>query len=90
MKAKNYKQVKDLKDIPNVGEAVKNDLRLIGIKKPDQLINVNGIDLYNKLNRITGEVHDPCMADTFLAIVDFMNGGSPKPWWKFTNTNSIK
>jgi DNA transformation protein len=24
------------------------------------------------------------VANTFLAAVDFMNGGSAKPWWAFT------
>ena len=44
----------------------------------------DGIRLYRKLNQQTGISHDPCMADTLMAAVDFMNGGSPKPWWSFT------
>jgi hypothetical protein len=33
---------------------------------------------------MTGVRNDPCMADTSMAAVDFMNGGSPKSWWSFT------
>ncbi|HSH95895.1 MAG TPA: helix-hairpin-helix domain-containing protein, partial [Roseimicrobium sp.] len=28
--------------------------------------------------------HDPCMLDTFIAAVRFMDGGPKKPWWAFT------
>ena len=28
--------------------------------------------------------HDPCVIDVFLSIVDFINGGEPQDWWKFT------
>ena len=84
MKAKKASEVKSLEQIPNVGKAVAEDLRVIGITKPAQLKDRDGIALYRKLNQVTGARHDPCMADTFMAVVDFMNGGKAKPWWKFT------
>jgi pathogenicity locus Cdd1 protein len=40
--------------------------------------------LYNELCRATGKKHDPCLIDVFLSVVDFMNGGDAKPWWKHT------
>jgi hypothetical protein len=83
-KAKQASEVATLEQIPNVGKAVAQDLRNIGIVRPDQLRGKDGLKLYRKLNKVTGVRHDPCMADTLMAIVDFMNGGKPKPWWKFT------
>lgn len=84
MKAKKASEASRLEDIPNVGKSIANDLRQIGIRTPQQLQGQNGLDLYHKLNQTTGVHNDPCVADTFMAAVDFMNGGRAKPWWKFT------
>ncbi|HPI40237.1 MAG TPA: helix-hairpin-helix domain-containing protein [Pseudobdellovibrionaceae bacterium] len=84
MKAKQSSEAAALEQIPNVGKAVARDLRSIGINRPDQLKGKNGLNLYHKLNKTTGVRHDPCMADTLMAAVDFMNGGKSKPWWEFT------
>ena len=73
-----------LEQIPNIGKSVANDLRLIGITKPIQLRAKDPLKLYQKINIVTRTHHDPCLLDTFMAAVDFMNGGRPKPWWKFT------
>lgn len=83
-KATHSKQALHLQQIPNIGPAVEQDLKLLGITKPSQLIGQDGLELYRRLNEITGTVHDPCMADTFLAAVDFMGGGRPRSWWEFT------
>jgi hypothetical protein len=40
--------------------------------------------LYQKLNAATGTRHDPCVLDTFMAAVDFMNGAAAAPWWNYT------
>lgn len=85
MKAKIASEAQTLEQIPNVGVAVAKDLRIIGISHPSDLIGKDGLELYHLLNEITGLRHDPCMADTFLAAVDFMNGGKAKPWWEFTS-----
>jgi predicted NAD-dependent protein-ADP-ribosyltransferase YbiA (DUF1768 family) len=73
-----------LEQIPNIGKSIADDLRLIGIREPAQLKGQDGLALYERLNRRTGVRHDPCVADTFMAAVAFMNGGKPTPWWKFT------
>jgi Pathogenicity locus len=85
MKAKRAVDAIKLEQIPNVGKAVAEDLRAVGITKPSQLQGKDGIALYHKLNKVTGVRHDPCMADTLMAAVDFMNGGKAKPWWDFTS-----
>src|SRR5262249_46636536 len=40
--------------------------------------------LYDDLCRITGQRHDPCVLDMFIAAVRFMEGEPKKPWWKYT------
>ena len=73
-----------LEQLPNVGPAMAADLRLIGIRTPRQLIGRDAFALYQKLNAATGRRHDPCVLDTFMAAVDFMNGAAPAPWWSYT------
>ena len=73
-----------LTDIPNIGPALARDLRLAGIAAPAQLKRKSAFDLYQRLNLVTARRHDPCVLDTFIAAVDFMNGGAPRPWWAFT------
>ncbi len=73
-----------LENIPNIGASMANDLRGIGVETPEQLKDRDGLELYLKLNAVTGVRHDPCVADVFLAAVDFMNGGEAKPWWSYT------
>lgn len=89
MKAKRASEVTQLEQIPNIGKSIANDLRMIGIVKPAQLKNQDGIGLYKKVNKLTGVRHDPCLADVFLAAVDFMNGGKSKPWWNFTSKRKL-
>ena len=40
--------------------------------------------LYDDLCRLTGQRHDPCLLDTFIAAVRFMAGEPEQPWWKYT------
>jgi hypothetical protein len=76
--------VATLEDIPNVGPSVAGDLRRLGIKSPAELPGRDPYAMYDDLCRITGQRHDPCVLDTFIAAVRFMEGGRKKPWWAFT------
>ena len=73
-----------LEDLPNVGKAIAADLRALGIRRPGQLKRRNPYALYDRLNRVTGLRHDPCLLDTFIAVVRFVDGGPAKPWWAYT------
>jgi hypothetical protein len=73
-----------LEDLPNVGKAVAADLRRIGILAPRDLAGRDPYVLYEALNRATGVRHDPCMLDTFIAVVRFVDGGPAQPWWAYT------
>lgn len=80
----NRHNLHQLTDLPNIGKASVNDLKLLGIYKPQDLIGKNGYAMYDQLCELTGQRHDPCVLDVFLSIVDFIHGAEPKPWWKYT------
>lgn len=73
-----------LEQLPNVGPAMAADLRLLGIQSPQQLKGRDGLQLYRELCEVTGQRHDPCVLDAMLAVVDFMHGAPPAPWWAYT------
>ena len=73
-----------LVDIPNVGPAIASDLRAIGFTLPGDLAGNDPYAMYDKLCVITGQHHDPCVLDTFIAAVRYMEGEPKKPWWKYT------
>ncbi len=85
MKARIFTEAKKLEDIPNVGKIVAQDLRSLGIQTPQQLTTKDPLTLYRALSKKTGGYIDPCMLDVFMAIVDFMNGAKPLPWWAYTS-----
>lgn len=84
MKAKKASEALTLEQIPNIGKSIAEDLRALGITKPKQLVGKNPVALYHKLEKVMGYRHDPCVCDTLMAAVDFMEGGKPAPWWTFT------
>jgi hypothetical protein len=73
-----------LEQVPNVGPAVAADLRILGINVPDDLSGRDPYRMYDNLCRLTGTRHDPCLLDTFIAVVRFMGGEPARPWWKYT------
>jgi hypothetical protein len=73
-----------LEDIPNVGPSVADDLRLLDILEPAQLVGRDPYRLYAELCARTGVTHDPCVCDTFIAAVRFMEGAPSRPWWFYT------
>lgn len=77
-------KVSALEQIPNVGPATAEGLRRLGIRRPADLMGRDAYDMYDRLCDLDGKRHDPCVMDVFLAAVDYMNGGPPTQWWKFT------
>jgi adenine-specific DNA glycosylase len=73
-----------LTDLPNVGPSIADDLRLIGINKPHDLVGENPLALYNRLCEATGTRHDPCVLDVFMSVTDYMAGNVAQPWWAYT------
>jgi hypothetical protein len=82
--------VNNLQDIPNVGKATEKNLNILGINKPNHLIGRDPYKMYNELCNATNQKYDPCVIDVFISAVKYMEGGSPKKWWEFTEERKIK
>jgi hypothetical protein len=78
------KEFTELEQLPNIGPAVATDLRLLGLALPQDLIGRDPYAMFDELCRVTGQRHDPCLLDTFIAVVRFMGGEPAKPWWTYT------
>lgn len=80
-----YKTLKELQKIPSIGKACALDLWNIGIRKPSDLQNKNPLELYLRLNAITGQTHDICMLYTFRCAVYFASEKTHETqklnWW---------
>ena len=73
-----------LRQMPNVGPAMERDLHLLGIRRPADLVGRDPLKLYRALERRSGSRQDPCVLDTFLAVVDFAEGAPARPWYRYT------
>ena len=73
-----------LTDLPNIGPAMAKDFELLGIRKAEQLKGRDPLRLYNELSKKTKTRQDPCVLDTFISVVRFLEGDQPKPWWFYT------
>lgn len=83
-KAATAAECERLEQLPNIGQSIAADLRLLGVHHPRDLATADPFQLYQGLCRATGQRQDPCVLDTFLAAVDFMRGAPAKPWWDYT------
>lgn len=81
---KKREELAHMEDIPNIGPTIVADLRRLGVAAPAELPGRDPYALYDDLCRITGQRHDPCLLDTLIAAVRFMEGSPKKPWWKYT------
>jgi hypothetical protein len=84
VKATHARHATVLESIPNVGVSIARDLRSIGIKQPQDLIGRNPHSLYQALCDQTRTRQDPCVLDTFISAVRFMEGAPARPWWSYT------
>lgn len=73
-----------LEQIPNIGASIARDLRLIGITRPTDLVGRDPRALYDALSQRTHSRQDPCVLDTFISAVRFMEGAPARPWWHYT------
>ena len=88
-----HKTLIELQKIPSIGKACALDLWNIGIRKQSDLKDKNPLELYLRLNEITGQTHDICMLYTFRCAFYF---ASEKPheaqklnlwYWKYKKYN---
>jgi len=84
MKNPDRDTISRLDELPNIGKVMADNLQLIGIDHPKKLVGKDPFELYKALCAKTGKLYDPCVIDTFMSVVHFMEGGDPLPWWSFT------
>jgi len=60
------------------------DFELIGITRPEQLVDQDPLRLYERLCAACGGRQDPWVLDTFISVTRFMSGNDPQPWWAYT------
>ncbi len=80
----------ELLNLMNVGPATLKDLELLGISKVEQLAEQDPDELYAKLQKVTGQKHDPCVWDVFAAIIHEAKTGEKTPWWQWTKVRKEK
>lgn len=74
----------ELESIPNVGPAVARMLVRLEVTSVADLRGRDPHALFERLCAIDGRRHDPCLLDTFVAVVAFADGGPARPWWEFS------
>lgn len=84
-KATRAADARKLQDIPNIGPSMADDLRALGIDVPAKLIGQDPYAMYERMMAVSGSYQDPCVCDTFIAAVRFMEGAPPRPWWHYTD-----
>jgi hypothetical protein len=80
----------ELTAIPNVGPAVARMLARLGISSLDDLRGEDGEELFERLCVLDGARHDPCLLDTFVAVVAYADGGPPRPWWEYSRERKAR
>lgn len=84
MKARSANEVTRFEDIPNVGPRIARDFETLGVRTPHELAQKDPMMMYAHLCEVTKTRHDPCALDTFMAVVDFMQGAPRRPWYAYT------
>lgn len=83
--ARTRTDTRQLGDLASIGPAMLGDFRVLGISTVSQLKRQSAEGLYDKLCRLTGTRHDPCVLDSFAcAIAQARNPRLPKAqcdWW---------
>jgi len=81
--------LKQFRTLPSIGKACSLDLWNMGFRNIHELKGQNPMELYERLNKITGLKHDICMLYTFRCIVYFVTEKNHDilklNWWYWKN-----
>ncbi len=73
-----------LRAIPWLGPALREDLRRLKVDTVEALASSDPDDLYLRLGRLDGQLHDPCLWDQLACVIATAQGEAPLPWWTWT------
>jgi hypothetical protein len=80
----------ELASLANVGAAMLRDLALLEIDSLETLARQDADEMYLRLSRLTGSRQDPCVWDTFRAIVHEAKTGEKTKWWDWTSERKAR
>ena len=73
-----------LRTLMNVGPAMERDLTVLGIRTIAELASADASDLFQRLERHSQSRVDPCVYDTFCAIIHEAKTGEKTAWYAWT------
>ncbi len=80
----------ELATLKNVGQATLKDLAILEIHSIEELAQQDPDELYDRIQRLTGQRHDPCVWDVFAAIIHEAKTGEKTPWWQWTKVRKSR
>ena len=80
----------ELQTIPNIGPAVARKLARMDVGCVGDLRGRDAEELFERLCALDGCRHDPCLLDTFVAVVDYANGAPARPWWEYSRQRKAR
>lgn len=84
MAVKQQQRTAELRTLMNVGVAVEGYLNDLGIHSVAELATQDADALYRRLQRRIGNACDPCLHDTFSAVIHEARTGEKTPWFAWT------
>ena len=84
LSTKQARQKTGLQTLMNVGPAIERDLERLGVRTIPQLAAAEAGELFQRLERECGTRVDPCVYDTFRAIIHEARTGEKTPWFAWT------
>jgi hypothetical protein len=73
-----------LQEIPNVGPAVARRLAELGFDGVDSLRGQDPEALFARTEAARGAPEDPCLLDTYRAVIAYADNGDTRPWHAFS------
>lgn len=80
--------LKALGTLPAIGPSLARDLYDLGYRAPADLVGADPMEMYRRLEALTGTRQDPCVLDTFRCAVYVASTPEPEPektkWWTWS------
>jgi len=77
-----------LQALPAIGPSLAQDLWSLGFRAPNDLIGADPLQMYRRLEALSGGRQDPCVLDTFRCAVYAASTPDPDPerlkWWTWS------
>ena len=73
-----------LQEIPNVGPAIARRLADLGFDGAASLRGQDPEELFARTEAARGAPEDPCLLDTYRAVIAFADTGDARPWHAFS------